>query len=85
MIIHRSILLYVLLNSIIIQAIVMMTAPAFIGISNNISKAIAPPSISASEVDMLANIADPNIGRETVLRIYLLVASARHNPVTIPK
>ena len=63
----------------------MMTAPAFIGISNNISKAIAPPSISASEVDMLANIADPNIGRETVLRIYLLVASARHNPVTIPQ
>ena len=44
---------------------VVNTAPHIIGISKSISKAIAPPNISAREVDMDANTAVPKIGRET--------------------
>ena len=83
--IHRSILLYVLLNNIIIQAIVTITEPAFTGIPNSMSRAIAPPRISARDVDILASIAELSMGREKGLRIYLFVASAKHRPVTIPK
>ena len=64
---------------------VIITDPAFIGILNNICNAIAPPKISAKEVDILANIAEPNIGTDKGRRIYFVVASARQSPVTIPK
>ena len=65
--------------------IVINTAPILIGISNNISRAIAPPNISASEVDTDAITALPNTGREIHLGVYLLAASLKHNPVTIPR
>ena len=85
MMIQRSILLYVLLSSMIRQATVTITAPIFIGMLNSIRNAMAPPSISASEVDILASIADPRIGRLSARGIYLLVASDKQSPVTIPR
>ena len=57
--IPRSIRLYELVKSNISTNTVVSTAPAIIGISNNISSAMAPPNISASEVEMLASTALP--------------------------
>ena len=64
---------------------VVNMAPHIMGISKSISRAIAPPSISAREVDMDANTAVPRIGRETHLGVYFVAASDKHKPVTIPK
>ena len=64
---------------------VVNTEPHIIGISNNICKAMAPPNISASEVEIEASTAVPNIGRDTHLGVYCVAASDKHKPVTIPK
>jgi hypothetical protein len=56
--IHFSTTLYEFENSIIITKMVTSSAPIFIGIPNSISSAMAPPSISASEVEMEANMAE---------------------------
>ena len=64
-IIQRSILLYVFVSNIPMQAAVTITAPTLIGIPNSIRSAIAPPKISASEVEMLAPIAESKMGRLT--------------------
>lgn len=64
---------------------VVNIAPHMMGISNSISKAMAPPRISASEVEMEASTAVPNIGRDTHLGVYLVAASERQSPVTIPR
>ena len=85
MIIQRSILLYVLVSNIPRQTTVTMTAPTLIGIPNSIRRAMAPPNTSASEVEMLASMAEIRMGRLSTRGIYLLVASERQSPVTIPK
>ena len=59
--------------------------PQIIGISNNISKAMAPPKISAREVEIDANTAVPKIGRDTHFGVYFVAASLNQSPVTIPK
>ena len=64
---------------------VVSTAPHIIGISNSISNAMAPPRISANEVEIDANTAVPKIGRDTHLGVYFVAASERQSPVTIPK
>ena len=46
---------------------------------------MAPPRISANEVEMEANTAVPNTGRESHLGQYCVAASLKHKPVTIPK
>ena len=66
-------------------ATVVSTEPVGILIPNNICKAIAPPSISASDVDILARIALIIIGRPTHFGAYFTAASLKHKPVTIPK
>ena len=85
MMIQRSILLYVLVINMPKQAMVTITAPTLIGIPNSIRRAMAPPKISANEVETLASIAEIRIGRLNVRGIYLFVASDRQSPVTIPK
>ena len=64
---------------------VVSTAPHIIGISNNIYNAMAPPRISAKEVEMEASTAVPSIGRDTHLGVYLVAASERQSPVTNPQ
>ena len=59
--------------------------PQIIGIPKSISKAIAPPKISANEVETDANTAVAKTGRDTHLGQYWVAASRNHNPVTIPK
>ena len=81
----RSMRLYVLENSMMSTNIVVNTAPHTIGILNSISSAMAPPNISAKEVDMEANTAVPRIGLDTHLGVYLVAASLKQSPVTIPK
>ena len=44
---------------------VVKTEPHMMGMSNSICKAMAPPNISASEVEMEASTAVPNMGRDT--------------------
>ena len=51
------------------------------GMSNSIYKAMAPPNISASEVEMEASTAVPNMGRDTQEGVYLVAASDKHKPV----
>ena len=63
-IIHFSIILYELVNSIIITKIVVSRAPALTGIPKSIFRAMAPPNISASDVETDANIADRRSIRE---------------------
>ena len=82
--ISRSIRLYVLEKSMISTRTVVSMAPQTIGISKSISKAIAPPKISASEVEMDASTALPKIGRETHLGVWIVAASLKQRPVTIP-
>ena len=64
---------------------VVSTEPHIMGMSSNICSAMAPPNISAREVDMEASTAVPNIGRDTHLGVYCVAASDRHSPVTIPR
>ena len=64
---------------------VVSTEPHIMGMSSNICSAMAPPNISAREVDMEASTAVPNIGRDTHLGVYCVAASDRHSPVTMPK
>ena len=84
-IIARSIFLYELENSVIMTKRVVSIEPHTIGISNSICNAIAPPKISASEVDIDAKTALPKTGRAIHLGQYCVAASLRHKPVTIPK
>ena len=55
------------------------------GIPNSICKAIAPPKISAKDVEMEAKTAVANMGFETQAGVYFVAASDRQRPVTIPK
>ena len=64
---------------------VVSTEPHIMGMSSNICSAMAPPNISAREVDMEATTAVPNIGRDTHLGVYCVAASDRHSPVTMPR
>ena len=64
---------------------VVSTEPHIMGMSSNICSAMAPPNISAREVDMEASTAVPNIGRDTHLGVYYVAASDRHSPVTMPR
>ena len=82
---ERSIFLYELVKSMMETKSVVNTAPHIIGISNNISNAMAPPRISAREVEIDASTAVPRIGRDTHLGVYLVAASERQSPVTIPR
>ena len=59
---ERSIFLYELVKSMIETKSVVNTAPHIIGISKSISNAMAPPRISAKEVEIDANTAVPRIG-----------------------
>ena len=54
---------------------VVSTDPHIMGMSSNICSAMAPPNISAREVDMEASTAVPNIGRDTHLGVYCVAAS----------
>ena len=60
-IIHFSIILYELVYNIIKTKAVTRIAPALMGISNNMFKAIAPPKISANDVEIDASMADDRI------------------------
>ena len=80
-----SIFLYEFENSMMTTNMVVRTAPHTIGMLNSISKAMAPPNISANEVEMEASTALPNIGRDIHLGQYLVAASLKQRPVTIPK
>ena len=64
---------------------VVSTEPHIMGMSSSICSAMAPPNISAREVDMEASTAVPNIGRDTHLGVYCVAASDRHSPVTMPR
>ena len=55
------------------------------GIRNNIFKAMAPPSISASEVAIEARIAKERKYFDIFGPAYIVVASERHRPVAIPR
>jgi hypothetical protein len=45
----------------------------------------AATNISASEVEMEASTAVPNMGRDTQEGVYLVAASDKHKPVTMPR
>ena len=81
-IIQRSILLYVLLSNMPMQTAVTMTAPTLMGRPKSMRKAIAPPKISAKEVEILANMAEAIMGRLSELGRYRFVASDRQQGVT---
>lgn len=55
------------------------------GMPNSICKAMAPPRISASEVEMEASTAVPRMGRDTHDGVYRVAASERQSPVTMPR
>ena len=82
---ERSIFLYEFVKSMMETKTVVKTAPQTIGMSSNISSAMAPPRISASDVEMEASTAVPSMGRDTHLGVYCVAASERQSPVTIPK
>jgi hypothetical protein len=84
-IIHFSIILYELVYNMIATKIVTKIAPALMGMSKSIFKAIAPPKISASEVEIEASIAEEIRIFENRGFIWIAAASERHNPVAIPK
>ena len=63
----------------------MMTAATLTGTRNNILSAIAPPRISAKEVETDAIMAVVSTGRETQRGVYLLAASDRQSPVAMPR
>ena len=83
--IHFSNLRYELEKSRIMIVISVMIAPIRIGMLKSICKAMAPPSISASEVDTEATMADESTERDTHLGVCSVVASDRQSPVAIPK
>ena len=58
--------------------------PHAIGIPNSICSAMAAPSISAIDVEILARTALMMMGRPTQRGVYFS-ASLKHNPVTIPR
>ena len=64
---------------------VVSTAPHTMGTSSNICRAMAPPNISASEVEMEASTAVASTGRDTQRGAYFVAASERHRPVTMPR
>ena len=66
-------------------AAVVSIAPVGMLIPKSICNAMAPPNISANEVEMLAKIALTTIGRPTHLGAYFTAASLRQRPVTMPK
>ena len=66
-------------------ATVVRTEPVGILIPKSICRAIAPPNISAKEVEILAKMALTIIGRPTHFGAYLTAASLRQRPVTIPR
>lgn len=84
-IIYRSIFLYELENIMAKTKIVTNTAPTFMGTWKSIFNAIAPPSISAKDVDIDAAIADHRTTLDPVRGKYLLAASDKQSPVTMPK
>lgn len=55
------------------------------GIPNNICRAMAPPNISASDVETEASTALPKMGRDSQRGAYFSAASLKHSPVTMPK
>ena len=59
--------------------------PALLGMLKIIFKAIAPPKISASDVDIDASIAEEIRIFEYHGLMCMVAASERHNPVAIPK
>jgi len=80
-----SIKAYELVYNMIPTKITTSIAPAGIGIPNNICNAIAPPKISANEVETDATIADPSMVLESNGGVCKVAASERHNPVAMPK
>ena len=82
---ERSIFLYELVKSMIETKSVVNTAPHIIGISKSISNAMAPPRISAKEVEIDASTAVPRIGRDTHLGVYLVAASERQTSGNNPQ
>ena len=64
---------------------VVRMAPHTMGTPKSICKAMAPPRISASEVEMEASTADAKTGRDTHLGVYCVAASLKQRPVTMPK
>ena len=81
----RSIFLYELVKSRMSTVAVTSRAPTGIAMPKSICKAMAPPRISASDVEMLARMALTTIGRPTHRGVYFTAASLRHRPVTMPK
>ena len=63
----------------------MSIDPHTMGMPKSICSAMAPPSISASEVDMLDSTAVITIGLPTQRGEYFTAASLRHRPVTMPR
>ena len=66
-------------------AAVVSTDPVGMLMPKSICRAMAPPRISASEVEMLARMALTMIGRPTHFGAYFTAASLRQRPVTIPR
>ena len=62
-----------------------LSEPQIMGMPNSICSAMALPSISASDVEMLAHTAVARIGRLTHRGVCLVAASLRQSPVAMPK
>ena len=61
------------------------SAPMRTGTPNSICNAIAPPRISASEVEIDASTAEPSKGRDHAGLRYADAASDRQRPVAMPR
>ncbi len=81
----RSIFLYELVKSRMSTTMVTNSEPMGMAMPKSICRAMAPPRISANEVDTLARMALTTIGRPTHLGVYFTAASLKHRPVTMPK
>ena len=55
------------------------------GMPKSMSSAMAPPRISASEVETEASPAVESSAREALWRMWSVAASARQSPVTMPR
>ena len=55
------------------------------GTPNSICRAMAPPRISASEVEIDARTADPSNGRDHAGLRWTAAASERQSPVAMPR
>ena len=73
------------MNNIIAVNAVASTAPHTMGMPNSICNAIALPSISANDVEMLAHTAVQRIGRLTHAGVCFVAASLRQRPVAMPR